>query len=513
MRKLIKILILVALLFGVDKALSQNVNNILLFNNQATLFGNQGQVHDPVSIVMPGTAINSGIGSFIDNPASMALFDNSFGEFGLSFRNVREDANYLGNTRSGDHNGRGVSNAGFVYSFPTERGSFVIGAAYAQNSIFTRSLRFGARNENSTITDIFKLNGSPYQNIAFNTFATDYGDEFQDWDESIFRIGFDNFGDYLGIRQQGEVLRNGGGGEYSLFFATEFQKDLMFGASIGLISGTFRYDRIFQEIDNFNDYNSDIIDLDDDGMGETDIDNILLDDNLETTYTGFRARAGLLYKVNEKVNIGLSYTLPTTLYIDEVFDASITTTFDNSEEFSDFTESEFSYNAKLPGRFGVGVALNRFSGVSVSISAEYVNHANTEIEFNESDLFEDELIENDFIKDEYTETWSYRAGVSYDLSPDLTVRGGYGFLPSRFEEGSDDRQTYSFGAGFSLGSGIRFEAAAQYMTWDEESIVYEYGDYDYSPLPDNLPNVSFDTETATRTVDRWQFLGTLRIGL
>lgn len=511
MRKFLKILILFVLLFGVDKAISQHNNNSLLYSNQAVLFGEQGGAFDPISIIIPGTATKSGIGSFMDNPASMALYERSYMDFGLSYGTVQEDAVYLGNSNSQDNSQFNLSNIGFLYTFPTERGSFVIGAAYSRHTSFNRGLGFSARNENSTITDEFKADGSPYQDIAFNTYATDYGDEFQDWDESIFRIGFDDFGDYLGVRQQGEILQDGGGGEYSLFFATEFQKNLMFGASIGLLSGTFEYDRIFQEIDEFNDYNSQIIDSDDDGTFDTDIDNILLDDNLSTRYNGFRARAGFLYKLTENMNVGVSYTLPTRITIDEEFDANIISTFDNGAEFEDGTDSEFSYNVNYPGLLAIGAALQDLSGLSVSLSAEYVNYSNTEIEFEESELFEDEVLENEFIQEAFQPVWSYRAGLAYELNPALTVRGGYSFKPSRFEDGIDDRTAYSFGAGLAVGNGIRFEMAARYLTFDEESTVYEYGDYNYEPLPDNLPAVTFRSETANRAVDQWQVLGTIRV--
>lgn len=510
MSKILKTIVLFALLGGVEEAYSQHFNNNLLYNNQATLFGDQEAAFDPVSIIIPGTATKSGIGSFMDNPASMALYDQSFGEFGMSFEQVNEDATYLGNSRTLDNDQFKFSNLGFLYSFPTDRGSFVIGAAYARHTSFNRALGFRARNENSTITDQFKTEGSPYQEIAFNTFATDYGDEFEDWDESIFRIGFDQYGDYLGIRQQGEILQGGGGGEYSLFFATEFQRNLMVGASIGLLAGKFNYDRVFQEIDEFNDYDSDIINGD---AGNTDIDNFLLDDNLTSRYSGFRARAGLLYKIAENLNLGASYTFPTTIYIDEDFDASINTTFDNNTSFNDFTDSEFSYNVKYPGRVTVGAALQDLGGLSLSVSGEYIDYSTTVIEFDESDLFEDELIENDYIRDTYQSVWSYRAGLAYDLTPDFTIRGGYSFKPSRFIDGIDDKTAYSFGTGFSLGEGIRFEAAAKYTMWDEVSTVYDYGVYDYGDLPDNLPSVTFESEVANRTVDYWQFLGTIRVSM
>lgn len=506
-------LLLVFFLFGSANLFAQNPNNPLLYSNQATMLGDQGSAYDPVSIVMPGTAFASGFGSFIDNPASMALQPMSFGEFGISFRTVDEDVRFLGNSRSIRDNQANLSNAGFIYSFPTEQGSFVIGGGYTQHTNFNRALDISARNENTTITDEFKVNGSPYQEIAFSTFATDYGDEFQDWDESIFRVGFDRFGDFLGVRQQGEVLQSGRGGEYSIFFATEFQRDFMVGGSIGILSGRFNYDRVFQEIDEFNDYNSEFIDSNDDGFGDTDIDNIILDDQLTSRYTGLRARLGAMYKLTDQVYVGASHTFRSSLDIDEDFDASILTTMNNGVEFRDFTESEFSYSVRFPARTSLGLSLNDFNGFSASFSAEYVNYSNTTIDFEDSDLFEDERIENEFIEDTFRAVWSFRGGVAYDITPDFTLRGGYSFLPSRFADGTDDRDVWSLGAGFNITRDLRFEIATQYTRWEENSTVYEFGQYDYTPLPDNPPNVSFSSEDARRSVDHWNVLGTLRFRL
>lgn len=513
MQRVFKLAALFILISGFATALAQNANNPLLYSNQATMLGDQNSAFDPVSIIMPGTAFTSGFGSFIDNPASMAMQQFSFGEFGLSFKTVNEDARFLGNSRSLRDNQTNLSNAGFVYSFPTKQGSFVIGGGYTQHTNFNRALDIGARNENSTITDAFKTDGSPYQEIAFGTFATDYGDEFEDWDESIFRVGFDRFGDFLGIRQQGEIIQSGYGGEYSMFFATEFQKDIMIGGSIGILNGRFDYDRIFQEIDEFNDYDGEIIDSNDDGFGDTDIDNIILDDELTSRYTGLRARIGTVYRVTDKINIGASHTFRTLVEIDEQFDASIRTTFNNGVEFSDFTDSEFSYKVRFPGRTSLGFSLNNMNGLSASFSTEYVNYSNTTIDFEDSSLFEDERVENDFIESTFRSVWSFRGGVAYDLTPDFTLRGGYSYLPSRFTDGTDDRDVWSLGAGINLSRDLRLELAAQYTMWDEVSTVYEYGQYDYSPLPDQPPNVNFRSEDASRSVDRWNILSTLRFRL
>lgn len=511
MRRIItNILIVTFSLIIAGHVTAQNPNNALLYSSQATLFGDQGSASDPLSIIMPGTAFKSGFGAFIDNPASMALHRRNFGEFGFSYRTVEEDAVFMGQQRLLDDSQRGISSAGFLYALPTDQGSLVFGAGYTQHSIYNRALAFRARNENSTITDMFKFDGSPYQDIAFNTFATDFGDEFEDWDESILRIGFDRYGDYLGMRQQGEIFQRGYSGEYSMFFATEFQENLMIGGSIGLLSGRYRYNRVFQEVDEFNDYNSTIIDSNDDGIGDTDIDNILLDDRVSSSFAGFRARAGILYKISDHFQAGASFTFPTTIEVNELFDANLRTTFNNGVEFSDFTDSEFSYKVKYPSRTSLGFGIVNLSGLSASLSADYVDYSKTRVDYGSSEFFEDELAENDFLESEFRSVWSFRGGISYDLSPDFSLRAGYSYLPGRFLNGNDDRSVYALGAGFSLSRNLRLEFAAQYTEWNEISAVYEYARYNYSSLPDNLPAMSFSSEDANRSAERIQILGTIK---
>lgn len=490
-----------------------NPNNALLYSNQANFFAEHGSAFDPVSITMPGTAFGGGIGSFMDNPASVALMESGFTTIGFSHRIVNEDGTYLGNTRNMSDNQTNLANIGFAYAMPTQQGSLVFGAAYTQNNAFNRAFSFRGRNEDNTITDKFKAPGSSYADIAFSTFATDFGDEFEDWDESIFRIGFDQFGDFLGVRQQGEIFQRGYSGEYSFFLGTEFQRNLMVGFSAGIMTGRFSYDRLFQEVDEFNDYNDEFIDSNDDGNPDTDIDNILLEDQIRSNFTGFRARAGAIYRMNNNLTLGASYTLGTRLTVDEDFDARIRTTFNNGTSFTDDLLSEFRYRVKLPAQLSVGFGLHDIGGLSGSFSADYIDYSSTEIDFRDGELFEDEMVENDFIADNFRDVWNLRGGLSYAFSPDFEIRGGYSFLPSRFIDGTDDRTIISGGLSFAVSRDIRLELAGQYAYWDETSTVYDYAVYDYSTLPDSPPSFEFQSQEATRTVDRWNILATLRFNM
>lgn len=490
--------------------LAQNgpVTNPLLYSQQAVELGDVFISHDPVTMVMPGVALGTGFGSYLDNPASAALFRDSYGSFGFVYRNVDEMNTYLGNRNSLTGSQTGINNLGFVYRIPTVQGSLVVGAGYTQHSFFNRSMSVSGRNNLNTITDAFKFPGSYYGDIAFNTYAIDYGDEFEDWDESIFRIGFAP-GSFPGINQDAEITQRGYGGEYSAFLATEFQQNLMVGVSLGVFSSNYSYDRVFLEVDQLNDYDGDFIDT---GSGGSDIDSILLTDEIRSSGLGFRMRAGLLYKASDFLHIGASYTLPTRVTVEELYDSRIRTTFDNGVEFSDDISGEFDYKFVSPSRFNVGVAMPNIGPLTLSASAEYVNHSKTKIEFN-SDLFEEERIENREILNNYNDVWNLRGGVAYDVNPGFTIRGGYAYYPSKFINGTDDKSVISAGLGFAVSRDTRLEIGAQYSMWNERSSLYRFAEYDYSPLPNDVPNFTIRDQAVANEVNRLQIMATLKIRL
>ena len=160
------------------------------------------------------------------------------------------------------------------------------------------------------------------------------------------------------------------------------------------------------------------------------------------------------------------------------------------------------------------MALNDFEGMSLSLAADFTDYSNVEIDFESDGLFEDELAENEFINNVFTSVWNLRGGISYDLNEFTSIRGGYAYQPSRFQDGVDDRNIYSGGFGFDLGQGTSIELGGIYMRWEEESSVYTYTEYDYSPLPDESPLISGTrSEDALRAVDFFQLMGTIRFSI
>src|SRR5690606_10749951 len=116
-----------------------------------------------------------------------------------------------------------VGDIGFVYNYPTQRGSFIFGAGYTQTVDFNRAFSLNTRNDVNSITDSFLTTGDGNLfDTAFDGYAIDY-DEDADEYFSVLRVFPED--PFRGITQRATILERGQLGEMGFFFATEFQEN------------------------------------------------------------------------------------------------------------------------------------------------------------------------------------------------------------------------------------------------------------------------------------------------
>lgn len=451
--------------------------------------------YDPVSIVVPGVSQANGFGTYQENPASMALFKEGFMSFGLSNRTVSEQGTYLGNTTDFDDSQTGVSDLGFVYKVPTIRGSLVIGGGYSQTTDFNRALAAGGRNNQSTLTDFYNI--TPDDSLffaAFDVYAIDFATTDSSYanTSSIFRIGFDG---YPGIRQDVELTERGTLGEYSAFFATEAQKGLMIGASVGLLAGSYAYERAFLETDNNNDYNFQFIPTEE---GDTDIDNILSTDVINADITAFSARVGVVYQPVSAISIGGSYQFKSKMSVEENYNTSISTIFDNGVEYFDEAPGRFSYTVTRPSRLNAGLTLSNLGGFTLSVAGERVRYTEGKIDFGDIQLRNQEREINRAVESNLKDVINVRAGLEFEASPFFIPRIGYSYLPSPQSGIDATREFYSGGFSARLFDNLTFDLGVQYGMWDDQNQLYDYGD---------------GSEVVLEEVTRWSVMAGIRIGM
>ncbi|MCG8372526.1 MAG: hypothetical protein MI700_03295 [Balneolales bacterium] len=466
---------------------AQDGTNQVSYLNLAQQFSTNNVNGDPGSLILPSVALGNGYGSYIDNPASVALLNQSHFNFGYLGNFTNSDSDYLGTSSSLENQRGRLSNMGILYSYPTVQGSFVLGGGYNLTSTVSRDNLLSVQNMNSSITDAFADPFSQYNSIAFETFAIDY--LYTDSDElgSIFRVGFAP-GEFNGIYQDAEVTQRTRMGEFSLFGAAEVAKNLFAGASFSVVAGSYSYERSFLEQDITNLYSGDFI-VFGDGSPGTDIRSIETYDEIDADIVGTTIRTGLVYKLSSNLNIGASYVLPTRLFINETYYSYIETVFDDNSFAFDFFESAagdpFDYEIRKPGQLNLGVAIDDLRGLSLSGAVEFIDYRDTEViltsdedlSFTEiSNLRVEEGIIDSTINADYNFVANLKFGGKYRFENNLEVRTGFQVLPGKSSVFSSDKFIISGGFGFPVYEEIYVDITTQYAQWDDRSIVYEYND-------------------------------------
>ena len=461
------LIIIFSLLAGSTVQLqAQTTDDVLRYSRESSAF-------DPVTVVMPGVAKHTGFGAYKDNPAAMALAKEGYLSFSLSSRYVDESGSYLGNSTNFSDSQTGIGDIGFLYKVPTTQGSLVIGGGYSQTTDFNRAFSVNGRNSESTITDEYSFRGVGYQSdintAAFNAFAIE--DINADSSASILRFGLP-FGEYPGINQTVELTERGQMGEYSAFIAAEAFKNVFLGASIGYTYGNYKYRRDFLESDRQGDYNGEIIDSDDDGTFDTDINNIQSIYTIDAKMQAFSAQLGIVYQPTEQFNIGASYQFPSRLLIDEEYNTEISTEMDNGIIFSDNAPGEFSYEIVRPQHLKAGFTYGSPQGITVSASAEGILYSDAEYDQERNSASNADL--NSQIRNNFNDVINVRAGLSYKINEQFTPRLGYGYYPSPTENIDRSRQLLSGGFSARISPQMTFDFGLRYSIYDDQNSLYEY---------------------------------------
>ncbi len=478
-------MLLMAGVFTPATIMGQDGQNPVRYSSIAQQLSTVNVNGDANAGVLPSVAVQNGFGSFLDNPASMALINKSYFNTSFISNYDEQSSSYLGNSSSFDNNRSQFGNIGLIYSVPTNQGSLVVGGGYTLNTQINRTNVLSGYNETSTITDVFKNESSDYNNIAFEAYAIDYANDEQTTLESIFRIGFTP-ATFPGIQQQAEIKQRGSVGEYSIFMATELQKNLFLGASLGVTYGNFSYNRFFLERDTRDAYDGDFIDTDSEGNGGTDIADISLEDEFNSEIVGTNVRAGLLYKLFPNVNIGASVLLPTKFVITEDYYSEIITNLDDGRTpFGDSYSGEFSYSIRQPGQLSLGLALEDLNGFTLSSSIELIDYRSTSINLTRdnnlefravANLREQEAVFDSVVNADYNLVTNLKAGFKYQSKTGFELRGGFGFLPGKSSSYTADKYILSGGLGIPLSRELYLDITSQYTRWNDRSVLYEYFD-------------------------------------
>ena len=257
-----------------------------------------------------------------------------------------------------------------------------------------------------------------------------------------------------GILYDGSEQVRGGLGKFSVGGGMQMNSALALGLSLDFYCGGEEYDWYLDR------QNVAAVDWPD------TLERVIHHDNIADDYYGIGARFGMLVTPARFVQLGLYFTAPTPLYIEEqgmMRSDSLTSGTEYYDEVYDYVgEIELT----LPPKAGAGIALRPTDWLLLAGDAEFADWR--EIKYREPAWI---LDQNRLMDDSYRATLRWSAGTEVFVPGlSLRIRGGFSQEPIPYLESGDDRMRngISGGLGYSIGDNTSMDLAALYSTWNAE---------------------------------------------
>lgn len=234
-----------------------------------------------------------------------------------------------------------------------------------------------------------------------------------------------------GISQSGQIIRNGGMGEYNMSFAANYEHKVYFGASINITQVNYEERSVFQEIDNPITTNN---------WRAYDFTR-----NLETSGFGFGGRLGVIFRPTNNIRIGGTVHTPTVLNLtDEYFDELLVVQDDGWVDDFRTIDKEYSYRVTTPARFGLQGAYIFGKKGLISAEIETVDYGTMNL-VADDDLFQDVNID---IANKYRNVANLRLGGEYVINS-FRLRTGFAYVANPFLDEENFRRNIISG-GFGI---------------------------------------------------------------
>jgi hypothetical protein len=398
-----------------------------------------------------------------------------------------------------------------AYSFPTRRGSFVIGASFHQSNTYERGFDVVGPNRTNSITGTFLPASNGYEvdgdDLIFNDTRSRIAYEAGVIDFS--RPAFDN-GNYpffqganpastaangqMTLDQQENILESGQMNELSFGLAAAIAPKVMLGGSLNIAFGSYTFERFYRETEISGllppadpqnpqpPYDPYFLE----GTAIEGFDEMQLEERIESDLSGVNFRIGLSAEPTDAFRVGVHVESPTWLTVNEVFGTEMRTFFDcdfssgscvrPDEPFSsgNLTGNEFSYDIRTPWRLGAGAQYSR-SGLTLSGGVTAIDWTQAEVSADDASfsalnrsLQRLDATVNTRVGIEYsTEAFAVRTGVAYQPSP---TEQSFQDIEGNTVDG--DQLFLSAGASFSLSP-----TSTLHLSWLQERFDDQFTSY------------------------------------
>ncbi len=375
------------------------------------------------------------------NPAGLAQMRRLEFTGGIVNTSYKNDASFLGVTTNGKNSGTALDNLGFVFPFPTVQGSLVFALGYNRVTDFTSALSFNGFNDKSSIIQSLDTTFDKYD-LPFQTYLRNSN-------------GYTPI--QKNVNQAGEVREDGSIGNWTFSGAIDVEKDLSFGLSINIISGTYNYVRNYVEEDSHNLYQNNQSNLPLDSL-YLRFNKFYYDNTITSELSGINVMFGLMYRYEDIARLGITIKTPSAITIHETYSDAGQSVFDDKYSVKQSYDSYYDYGVQSPWVFGLGGSYSPIDGLLLAASAEYTDW--TQIAWIDNTDLEKENIS---LKKNFRPTMNLAVGGEYEIPrTDFRVRGGYAYKPSPWvgDPSSYNQKIITAGAGVLLQNNVMFDMGA-----------------------------------------------------
>lgn len=420
--------------------------------------------NDAIRVAFPGLGSNAralGMGNAFNalsddasasyfNPAGFALLKKMEISGGLSFSNFENNTTFLGKPTKDNTTKTNLDRLSFAFPFPTYQGSLVFGLSYHKSKELSGIVKFDGFNNGST-SYIQYLNETT--NIPYDLYLTD-----------------ENYNTIFSgqLNQSGDILNSGGINNWTFSGALEVQKNFFIGANLTIQSGTFESNNEYYEDDTKRVYQGET------ASGEpstVDFQTFNMNNLLKWDISGWNAKIGFLYQLEDFARFGATVQFPKTFSIDENFSQTAYSLFGTGTSYDYSYSDKVKYDIKTPFELTGAAAVN-LKGIIFSAEATLIDYS--QIEFDNAEGFDNpEKFVNDAnksIKENLTSVVNFNLGAEYTVPKiGLRIRGGFLVQPSAFKNdpADFDHKYVTAGLGFLANGQIGVDVAYAYGWWKD----------------------------------------------
>lgn len=395
------------------------------------------------------------------NPAGLAQMRRLEMMGGISNVGVANDARYFSTNQNASISATSLDNLGFVFPFPTIRGSLVFAFGYNRVADYASLIKFNGFNEQSSIIPTL-YDSDPTYDIPYSTYLTN-------------TTGYSAV--QKNVNQRGEIKESGNLGQWTFAGAVDVEENISFGISLNVYSGMYEYNRNYVEEDTRNIYNNASANLPADSA-YLRFNKFYYDSFISSELRGTNLHLGMMYRT-DFFRVGVIAKAPTSITVSEtytnegesVFDAAGSWQTSNPARKHSFTASN-EYSVNSPWTFGFGASLYVLPNFLLAGDIEHTDW--TQIAWDDNPDLEKR---NSQLQSNFRATTSFRFGAEFDIpSTDVRVRGGYSMTPSPYkgDPSSFDQTMITGGAGIFLQRNIVLDGAIGYGSYKSFRNQYSF---------------------------------------